>query len=119
MAAGTKSELEKRRKKNVVTKPGQLAGLGVLTEAKDKEGQTVPLQPTILSRPNALASRAFQQGAVGNLVPKSGLADRAIQANNAQANQTNSGSPASQGRYPVQNKKAKQSGMGGLGVIGG
>lgn len=83
--------LERRKKNQVATKPGQLLGMGVIAPDTDKEGNKVKLQPTVLQRPNALAARAMAQGNVGMSIPKAGLADQAIQANQAPANITESG----------------------------
>ena len=114
----SKEEIERRKKKNVASKTGQLQGLGVLSSGKDKDGSTVQLQPTILSRPNVLGNRAFQKGNLGGgQLPTSNLADMAMQANNAENNQTESGTPASAARYPVPQKKKKASGFGATGVL--
>ena len=87
------SPQEKRKKTPVVTKPAQLAGMGILTPPQDREGNKIAtIQPTVVHRPNALQSRAFEQGSMGyQSMPKAGLADMAIQANQASANLTGSG----------------------------
>lgn len=108
--------LAKRQEKRVVNKTGQLAGMGVLATDKDNEGNRVTIQPTVLSRPNALQAKAFDQGNVGNQMPRAVLADMAIQQNQAISNQTTSGvSAAARGMSPPPKKKKKQ----GLQDLGG
>lgn len=115
--------LEKRKKNNVATKPAQLNNLGILTPDKDKEGNKVTLQPTIVSRPNALETKAFMGGRLGTPnLPSAGLADMAVHANQAGSNQTNSGvSAASQYTdlmaQKKKKKKAQENQYGALGSV--
>lgn len=106
--------LERRQKKNVSTKPAQLTGLGILTPDKDQEGNKIQIQPTITARPNALQVKAFQQGNLGSQVPRAGLADMAIQANQAISNQTASGLSAAALGAGLGAKKKKKQKPGGL-----
>lgn len=83
--------LEKRKKNKIATKPAQLAGLGVIPPTQDSQGNKLQIQPAVIQRPNALQSRAMSQGNLGMQFPTSGLADRSIHSNQAQANVTGSG----------------------------
>lgn len=95
--------LEKRKKTKVVTKPAQLNNLGILTPEQDPEGNKLRIQPTVIQRPNALQMRAFQQGGVGMQMPTAGLANMAIQGNQAPANVTPSG--MSNASIPAEQRK--------------
>jgi hypothetical protein len=85
------SVLDKRKKQKIATKQAQLTGLGILSPEKDNEGNKIQIQPTIIQRPNALQMKAFRQGNLGMQMPRAGLADMAIHANQAESNITGSG----------------------------